>query len=100
VTRLDWFDEGYDHMYQGVGTVAAVPDTSELLFGVQRSSNLVLCSPPGDRVKVVQLRLGHKTAKETLDTYGHLWPDTDDRTRQAVDSILSARSPAHMATTG
>ena len=32
----------------------------------------------GESVKVVQRRLGHKTAKETLDTYGHLWPDSDD----------------------
>lgn len=42
----------------------------------------------GESVKVVQARLGHATAAETLDTYGHLWPDSDDRTRQAVDLIL------------
>jgi len=42
----------------------------------------------GESVKVVQSRLGHKTAKETLDTYGHLWPDSEDRTRLAVDAVL------------
>ena len=42
----------------------------------------------GESVKVVQARLGHATAQETLDTYGHLWPDSDDRTRSAVDSVL------------
>lgn len=42
----------------------------------------------GESVKVVQSRLGHATASETLDTYGHLWPDSDDRTRQAVDKVL------------
>lgn len=42
----------------------------------------------GESVKVVQRRLGHKTAQETLDTYGHLWPDSDDRTREAVDAEL------------
>ena len=26
------------------------------------------------------------------DTYSHLWPDSDDRTRTAVDSVLSADS--------
>lgn len=41
-------------------------------------------------VKVVQARLGHKSAAETLDTYSHLWPDDDDRTRDAVDSALGA----------
>jgi integrase len=44
----------------------------------------------GESVKVVQARLGHASASETLDTYSHLWPDSDDRTRTAVDSVLSA----------
>lgn len=39
-------------------------------------------------VKVVQTRLGHKTAQETLDTYGHWWLDSEDQTRVAVDGIL------------
>lgn len=42
----------------------------------------------GESVKVVQDRLGHKTAIETLDTYGHLWPNSEDSTRQAVDDVL------------
>jgi integrase len=46
----------------------------------------------GESVKVVQSRLGHASASETLDTYSHLWPDSDDRTRAAVDSVLSADS--------
>lgn len=49
----------------------------------------------GESVKTVQARLGHKSATETLDTYGHMWADSDDRTREAVDSVLgsSADSP-------
>lgn len=39
----------------------------------------------GESVKTVQARLGHASASETLDTYSHLWPDSDDRTREAVD---------------
>ncbi len=42
----------------------------------------------GESVKTVQVRLGHASAVETLDTYSHLWPDSDDRTREAVDSVL------------
>jgi integrase len=42
----------------------------------------------GESVKVVQRRLGHKSAVETLDTYSHLWPDSEDRTREAVDAVL------------
>jgi hypothetical protein len=29
---------------------------------------------------------------ETLDTYSHLWPDSEDRTREAVDLVLGART--------
>lgn len=38
----------------------------------------------GESVTAVQARLGHASAKETLDTYSHLWPDSEDRTRAAV----------------
>lgn len=46
----------------------------------------------GESVKVVQSRLGHASAAETLDTYSHLWPDSEDQTRAAVDLVLGAPS--------
>jgi hypothetical protein len=42
------------------------------------------------RGEPAQSRLGHASVAETLDTYSHLWPDSDDRTRAAVDSVLGA----------
>jgi len=42
----------------------------------------------GLSVKVVQARLGHASAMETLDTYSHLWPDDEDLTRSAIDAVL------------
>lgn len=42
----------------------------------------------GCSVKVVQARLGHATAAETLDNYSHLWPDSDDQTREAITESL------------
>jgi hypothetical protein len=42
----------------------------------------------GCSVKAIQLFLGHATAAETLDTYGHLWPDDEDRIRDAIDAAL------------
>ncbi len=51
----------------------------------------------GESVKVVQARLGHASAAETLDTYSHLWPDSDDNTRAAVDAVLSAGSRSAVA---
>ncbi|GAB3891177.1 tyrosine-type recombinase/integrase [Microbispora bryophytorum] len=46
----------------------------------------------GADVKVVQARLRHASAKTTLDTYGHLWPDSDESTRAAIDAVLAART--------
>jgi len=46
----------------------------------------------GGDVKVVQARLRHASAKTTLDTYGHLWPDSDDSTRAAVEAVMTARA--------
>lgn len=46
----------------------------------------------GADVKVVQARVRHASAKTTLDTYGHLWPDRDESTRAAVDAVLAARA--------
>jgi integrase len=51
----------------------------------------------GESVKVVQARLGHATAAETLDTYSHLWPDSEDTTRAAVDSAFGKNSPSRRA---
>lgn len=52
----------------------------------------------GESVKAVQARLGHASAAETLDTYSHLWPDSDDRTREAVDAVLgTAAVPLSLA---
>ena len=42
----------------------------------------------GCSIKTVQKRLGHQSAMETLDTYSHLWTDSDDETRAAVDVVL------------
>jgi integrase len=53
----------------------------------------------GCSVKVVQNRLGHASAAETLDTYSHLWPDDEDRTRAAVDDVLAPAVPSEAAVT-
>ena len=39
--------------------------------------------------KVIQERLGHATMAETMDTYGHLFPDAEDLGRAAVDQALA-----------
>ena len=43
----------------------------------------------GADVKVVQRRLGHKSAAMTLDLYGHLWDRALDDVRLRIDAVLT-----------
>jgi len=43
----------------------------------------------GESVVAVAERLGHENATLVLTTYGHLMPDSEDRTRRAVDDAWS-----------
>lgn len=44
----------------------------------------------GESVVAVAERLGHENAALVLTTYGHLMPDSEDRTRRAVDEAWCA----------
>lgn len=56
----------------------------------------------GADVKVVQARLRHASAKTTLDTYAHLWPDADESARNAISALFVSRAdrPADCLRTG
>ena len=42
----------------------------------------------GESVTVVAARLGHKNATETLQTYSHLWPSSEDQTRLVLSRVF------------
>lgn len=44
----------------------------------------------GASVKAVQRQLGHEKATTTLDTYAHLWPESEDVARRALESGLAS----------
>jgi integrase len=46
----------------------------------------------GADVKVVQARLRHASATTTLDTYGHMFKDTDESTRAAIAAVINQRT--------
>lgn len=43
-------------------------------------------------VKTVQARMRHESATTTLNTYAHLWPASDDRTRDTVSALFVRES--------
>lgn len=72
------------------GKVESLPDGFRFHDLRHYFASLLIAS--GTDVKVVQARVRHASAKTTLDTYGHMWPDSDESTRAAVDAVLSARA--------
>jgi hypothetical protein len=44
-------------------------------------------------VIAVAERLGHHNASLVLSTYGHLMPDSEDRTRRAIDTAWPSCAP-------
>ena len=45
----------------------------------------------GADIKTVQARMRHASARTTLDTYGHMWPDADESTRAAIGIVIAER---------
>jgi len=43
-------------------------------------------------IKTVQIRMRHASGKTTIDTYGHMFPDTEDATRAAIAKVIAARA--------
>jgi integrase len=71
------------------GKVEGMPDGFRFHDLRHFYASLLIAS--GADVKVVQHRLRHASAKTTLDTYGHLWPDSDESTRTAVEAVMSGK---------
>ena len=58
-----------------------------------RSASSGLRLAAGKSVVAVAERLGHENATLVLKTYGHLMPDSEDRTRRAIDTAWSSDGP-------
>ena len=73
---------------QDAWCLACQQTSASMTYGT--TSLLPLIASGGD-VKVVQARLRHASAKTSLDSYGHRWPDSDDSTRAAISDVIAAR---------
>lgn len=77
------------HMRRIRKTVPGLPDGFR--FHDLRHFYASMLIAGGSDVKIVQHRLRHSSAKTTLDTYSHLWPDSDESTRAAVERVMTAK---------
>lgn len=68
-------------------TRAGLPDVGFHALRHSYASHLIAA---GLHPRVIQARMGHASIVETMGTYGHLFPDGDDATRVALDSLFEA----------
>lgn len=79
-----------EHYFRGArATVKDLPEGFR--FHDLRHYFASLLIAQGLDVKVVQKSLRHSSAKTTLDTYGHMWPDKEESARAAVSQVLGGR---------
>lgn len=82
VDRKRW----YYHTWRKVAPVMG--DGKSLRVHDLRHTAASLAIAAGADVKIVQLMLGHKDATETLNIYGHMWPD---KLGEVIDLMAAKR---------
>ncbi len=75
------------HLWRAAVKAAGVPECTPHDLRHYAASVLI---DQGANVKAVQRHLGHASAKTTLDTYAHLWPESEEVTRRALAAGLEA----------
>lgn len=84
----------YRHDYYGSMIFAAAVTKAKLPAGTtshdlrHHFASVLLAA--GESVVAVAERLGHENASLVLSTYGHLMPDSEERTRRAIDEAWCA----------
>jgi len=88
------FSGPYRHDYYGTRIFQAAVAAARLPQGTTthdlRHHYASVLLAQGESVIVVAERLGHENASLVLSTYGHLMPDSEKRTRRAIDDAWSS----------
>jgi integrase len=77
----------FGHCWQAAVKAAGLPTGTR--FHDLRHFFASMLIAAGLNPKTIQVRLGHATISETLDTYGHLLDDHEDHGRGALDAVFS-----------
>lgn len=85
-----WSASRFAEIWRTAARAAGLPDS--VRFHDLRHHTASLLIAAGCSVKAVQNQLGHASATETLDTYGHLWASDEDNVRAAVNAAFESSS--------
>lgn len=79
------YDNDIDWRWRAIRTSAGLPNVRLHDLRHFYASGLIAA---GCDVVTVQRALGHASATTTLNTYSHLWPTAEDRTRKAAAGLM------------
>jgi integrase len=88
----------YDSVWRQAVSSAGLPKGTGMHALRHAYASLLIAG--GESVKVVSERLGHTNAAMTLNTYSHLFPDTEEKTRKAIDAAFATPSAPDVPSTG
>jgi len=78
----------YDAWKRGLSRIGMPEDTR---FHVLRHTFVSLLIKANESPKAIQRWVGHKSITETMDTYGHLYEESEETARAAIDAALQQR---------
>ncbi len=90
-------DGASNHQWGRVRAAAGLPDVNLHSLRHFYASGLIAA---GCDVVTVQRALGHASASTTLNTYSHLWPSAEDRTRKAAAGMMASALADSVRTEG
>ncbi|MEV0924019.1 tyrosine-type recombinase/integrase [Streptomyces spongiicola] len=85
--RVSWTAHGGRRAWRPARKAAGLPKVTMRQLRHTYASPLIAA---GESVKVVSERLGHTDAAMTPNVYSHLFADSEDRTRRAIDGAFAA----------
>lgn len=83
----------YDGVWRPARIAVGLPDGTK--FHALRHTYASLLIAANESPKVIQVRLGHSSITETMDTYGHLYPNSEESTRTVIDAALAGVEAHH-----
>ena len=102
---LEWYEQGYDLMYQGLGPAYEIPDSHLLMFSIQRDSKPVIYDPVRREVQGY-LSLAERLGNSSLyfrTTASELWADDYDTllrlgvpSWEVLDALQLQKGPSGM----
>lgn len=80
-----------DNLQYRLKTAAEAANVPVIRIHDFRHSHASLLMEAGVNIKVIQKRLGHRSIKTTLGTYGHLYEETDAETAAKLDELTGQK---------